>query len=642
MSANPANKPEPVRSLADIEAIEAVPLAARNLPESTYALILAAARANPDKLAIRYIENGNAWRAASDKGETSLSIDITYAELIGNINRAANLFHSLGVAENDVVSMLLPNIPQAHYTLWGAEAAGCVNPINFMLEAEVIGEIVESAGSRVLVVLGQNAEFAILNKLDVILEIASCVEHVLLVGAVPTEHRDWLNFDDCLLLHNAESLDFARQFGVSTVASLFHTGGTTGVPKLAQHTHGNEVYTAWAVNSLWPGEGDDCYLTGLPLFHCNAAIGTGLAVFMVGGTVLLAGINGYRSPGIVQNMFRMIDHYRVTNFSAVPTIYAVLAQIPLENCDLGSMRFALCGAAPMPVELFYSFERATGIRIVEGYGLTEATVCSTLTPPAASQPRIGSIGLRIPYTRIRLAVLDENGVYQHECAPQEIGTILIQAPSVTPGYTDASKNAELFVTDDGGQEWLNTGDLARQDADGYFWLTGRAKELIIRGGHNIDPKTIEEALAKHPAVNLAAAVGRPDSYAGEIPVAYVDTVAKTSTEELLTFCRQHIGERAAVPKDIVILDKLPVTAVGKIHKPTLHLLEIEWVVRKELEQFATRLSNCQVVAEADKKRGNTARITIAPRDTGDTKAIEHAIRKALDVYTFSYDITFQP
>ena len=275
---------------------------------------------------------------------------------------------------------------------------------------------------------------------------------------------------------------------------------------------------------------------------------------------------------------------------------------------------------------------------MEGYGLTEATVCSTMNPPAAREARIGSIGLRIPYTNIRLALLDENGTYQRECAADEIGTVLIQAPSVTPGYTDSSKNRELLVTDVDGQSWLNTGDLARQDSDGYFWLTGRAKELIIRGGHNIDPKTIEEVLVRHPAVNLAAAVGRPDAYAGEIPVAYVDTVAETSAEELLAFCRQHIGERAAVPKDIVILDKLPVTGVGKIHKPTLHLREIEWVVRKELEPFASQLRKWQVVVVADRKRGNLAQIEIATSDASSAVSTEQAIRKSLDVYTFAYDI----
>ena len=631
-------KTEPVQSLADIEAIEAIPLEDRNLPKSTYALIHDSAAAHPEKLAIRYIENGEVWRAARDNGDPNLSIDISYAELIRNINRTANLFRALGVTESDVVSMVLPNIPQAHYTLWGGEAAGCVNPINFMLEAEVIGEIVESAGSRVLVALGEHSDVDIVTKLDVILKIAPCVEHVLIVGSPHSDRGGWLSFDDLLLSQNADTLDFDRLYSHDTVASLFHTGGTTGVPKLAQHTHLNEVYTAWAVNSLWPGEGEDCYLTGLPLFHCNAAIGTGLTVFMVGGTVLLAGINGYRSPGIVMNLFQLIDYYRITSFSAVPTIYAVLAQLPVESCDLSSVRFAVCGAAPMPVELFNKFEKATGIRIVEGYGLTEATVCSTMNPPAAREARIGSIGLRIPYTNIRLALLDENGNYQRECAADEIGTVLIQAPSVTPGYTDSSKNRELLVTDVDGQSWLNTGDLARQDSDGYFWLTGRAKELIIRGGHNIDPKTIEEVLVRHPAVNLAAAVGRPDAYAGEIPVAYVDTVAETSAEELLAFCRQHIGERAAVPKDIVILDKLPVTGVGKIHKPTLHLREIEWVVRKELEPFASQLRKWQVVMVADRKRGNLAQIEIATSDASSAVSTEQAIRKSLDVYTFAYDI----
>ena len=628
----------PLTSLADIEAFESVPLASRNLPANTLEVIRETVRRQPDTLAIRYIENGDKWKAARDSGETDLSRDITYGQLLANIYRAANLFRATGIGDSDVVSMVLPNVPEAHYVLWGAEAAGIVAPINHMLDASEIGEIIQSAGSKVLVVMGVHEEFDIAEKLATIRAHAPSVEHVFVVGAMPQHAEDCQSFEDALAQHADDGLTFDREVRPESIASLFHTGGTTGLPKLAQHSHSNEVYTAWALNLVLQYRSGDTNITGLPLFHCNAALASGLLSFMHGCTVLLTGINGYRSPGILSNMFHLIEHYRVIGFASVPTIIAVLSQLPTEGCDLSSLKVAGCGAAPMPVELFNKFQNATGVRIAEGYGLTEATVCSTMCPPAADPPRIGSIGLRIPYTRVKSAILDSKGVFVRDCEPDEVGIVLVNGPSVTPGYLDSSKNAALFVTDSNGDVWLNTGDLARQDNDGYFWLTGRSKELIIRGGHNIDPKSIEEVLVTHPAVNLAAAVGRPDSYAGEVPVAYVDVVSDVSEEELMEYCRQHIGERAAVPKAITIVDSLPVTGVGKIHKLTLNLMELKLVIDKELAKLQDNWVSCRVEPQLDPKLGAMAHIAIRCPEGVVESDVDAAVREALGAFSFPFTL----
>lgn len=625
----------PPKTVADIEQIESIPLAERKLPTSTYDLIRRTAERNPTAIAIRYIENGDSWKHTLDAGGEESSVEVTYASLLERVHQAANLFRGLGVQENDSVSMVLPNVPEAHYTLWGAEACGRVNPINHMLEASEIGEIVQSSGSKVMVIHGVHPEIDSWNKLPEILEKASCVRHVLYVGkkigevAVPCT-----DFCKQLKAQSFGQLNFKRNWTSEATASLFHTGGTTGLPKLARHTHGNEVYAAWAINSLWPDNKNACCLTGLPLFHCNAAIATGLAAFMIGGTVLLAGINGFRTPGILTNMYEMIERYRVTNFSAVPTVYSVLSQLPRGDFDLNSIRFAVCGAAPMPVDLFNRFQESTGIKLIEGYGLTEATVCSSMIPPASEEPRVGSIGIRIPYTRMKAVILGDDGQVERDCAVDEVGTLLINGPSISPGYTDQSKNEGLFVCGPKGETWLNTGDLARQDQDGYFWLTGREKELIIRGGHNIDPKSIEEVLASHPAVNLVAAVGRPDKYAGEVPVAYVDTKCATSEEELLAFCSLHIGERAAIPKAVVIVDHLPITGIGKIHKPTLNLREIESVVRKELASLLAELDYVQAEALADKKYGNIVRVSADCVDKSEIPDVQNRLETLLGAYNF--------
>lgn len=624
-----------IRSLAEVEAIEQVPLAERGLPASTYAAIAASAKAHPDALAIRFIENGDAWRKDRDAGVQGVTRDLTYRDFLARIHQLANLFHSLGVARDDVVSMVLPNVPEAYCVLWAGETVGIVNPVNYLLEAEEIGQIIHSAGSRVLVIMGEHPESDIYAKLPSIRHQAPLVEHVIVVGADGGGQSGLLDLDEACAGQNAHGLDFALDARPDTIASLFHTGGTTGLPKLAQHTHGNEVYTGWVLNSLFRYSVGEVTLVGLPLFHCNAAIASGLSAFMAGATVLMAGINGYRSPGIVDNLFHLIDSYKAISFTAVPTIYARLVQLPLEGCDLSSLRLPTCGAAPMPVQLFHSFESKVGVRVSEGYGLTEATVCSTACPIESNPPRIGSIGIRLPYTRVKAAILDGEGGFIRDCAVDEIGTILISGPAATPGYTDPARNTGLFVTDNAGVRWINTGDLARQDADGFFWLTGRSKELIIRGGHNIDPKSIEEVLATHPAVNLAAAVARPDPYAGEVPVAYVDTVAPTTEAELIEWCRARIGERAAIPKAITIVDRLPVTGVGKIHKPTLNLLEIKGVAQRELAELGEIAARAAVEAVADPKLGNMAVVKLPDVHNADLLA---AIDAALDRYSFRHRI----
>lgn len=175
---------------------------------------------------------------------------------------------------------------------------------------------------------------------------------------------------------------------------------------------------------------------------------------------------------------------------------------------------------PLPGEVYKAFEQHTDVSILEGYGLTEAT-CASSTNPRYGERRVGSIGLRYPYQAMKAVLLDQHGGYVRDCQPNETGTLVVKGPNVFAGYVQEEQNVGLWVADG----WLHTGDLGRQDEDGYFWLSGRTKDLIIRGGHNIDPAVIEEALYTHPAVALVAAVGKPDAYAGELPLAYFATLS---------------------------------------------------------------------------------------------------------------------
>jgi acyl-CoA synthetase (AMP-forming)/AMP-acid ligase II len=434
----------------------------------------------------------------------------------------------------------------------------------------------------------------------------------------------------------ADDLTFAPP-QLNDVASYFCTGGTTGLPKIAVRTHRTEVANAFQLaaisGSTLAGPGNTVFC-GLPLFHVNAQIGTGLSIFARGGHVLLGTPQGYRTPGLLQAFWSICSDHKVSTFSGVPTIYAALLQSPREGCNLGGIQYAVCGAAPMPVELFKRFQVETGIKIVEGYGLTEAGCVSSLNPPTG-ESRVGSIGLRLPWQQMRIVRIDSAGQYERDARVDETGLIVVQGPNLFQGYLDPEHNRGVWLDIEQGPSesvrWLNTGDLGHQDVQGYFWLTGRSKELIIRGGHNIDPKSIEEAIARHPAVALCAAVGRPDEHAGEVPVAYVQLRLGFSCieKDLLEFASQHIGERAAIPKAITILPTMPLTDVGKISKIALRMREIESVISGEANKLSIEIIS--LATRQDAKYVLLAEITVP------TGAEAH-LRNALGRYTFAHSV----
>jgi fatty-acyl-CoA synthase len=393
-------------------------------------------------------------------------------------------------------------------------------------------------------------------------------------GAVPAQ-IEVHDFGRAMAKESGTRLDSARRFDPSDLSSYFCTGGTTGLPKIAMRRQGNEVANAWSANQfLGVGPGKTVFC-GLPLFHVNAVLATGLVPFSRGAHVVLGTPEGYRGDGVVKRFWEIVEHHRINFFSGVPTLYSSLLDVPVAGRDIRSLEYGLCGAAPMPVEVFRTFEERTGIKILEGYGLTEGACVSSVNPPLG-QRRLGSIGLRVPGQQMKAVVLDEAGRYLRDCAVDEAGVLVICGPNVFAGYVQDEHNQGLWIDLGDGQRWLNTGDLGRRDTEGYFWLIGRKKELIIRGGHNIDPASIEEPLHRHPAVRLAAAIGRADPHAGELPVAYVELKpgASATAQELMEFASQHIGERAAVPKHIRVIEFMPLTAVGKIFKPELKRREL--------------------------------------------------------------------
>ncbi|MEL7185946.1 MAG: AMP-binding protein [Pseudomonadota bacterium] len=459
---------------------------------------------------------------------------------------------------------------------------------------------------------------------------ASALDETRSKGGIPIR-----KFADELGTANADKLEFDRNIDIEEVGIHFHTGGTTGTPKIAQISHRNQVHVASTKAELFNLTPDSVGICALPLFHVNAVFNTGLNFFAAGGHVVYLTPKGFRTRGLIDNFWRLIEKYRGTMFNTVPTVVSALLDRPLDGIDISSLDFVSCGAAPISREVFRQFQETTGANILEGYGLTEGTLSSS-SNPKDGEKRLGSIGLRYPYQQMKCVILDENKQYVRDCNVDEVGVIVISGPNVFMGYKQAAANEGQFIDD-----WFITGDLARQDADGYFYLVGRAKDLIIRGGNNIDPKGIEDTLTQHPAVALAAAVGQPDAYAGELPCAYVsvaedyDGDVSALPDDLRAFAKEHISERAAAPVYVEVVETMPLTAVGKIFKPDLQARAVERVLAIALDDAGAA---GEVSAANDSQRGMLASVLL-PASAND-KYVEVA-KQALDQFTISYDILKQ-
>ena len=622
-------------TLADRDAIEkAMPWDDRDVPATTWALLNETAGRYPGHAATTF----QMFSGPGDPAET-----LTWTELRDRTAQVANLFRSLGVGESDVVAYILPNCTETILTYLGGQVAGIVNPINPLLEPEQIGAILRETGAKVVVTLRAFPKTDVAQKVAAAVALAPNVETVVevdllryLTGAKklivpmirpknPVSHKARVVRFANAVAGQPKTLSFEDSPG-DRVAAYFHTGGTTGMPKVAQHYYSGIVYNAWLGATLLFTE-KDVQICPLPLFHVFATIVSLGASLGSGAHIVFPTPQGYRGDGVFDNFWKLIERYKVTFMITVPTAIAALMQRKV-NADISSLKLAFSGSAPLPVELYKRFEQAAGVTICEGYGLTEATCLVSINPPEGEK-KVGSIGYPFPYTDVK--IVNDTADGPAECPVDDIGEICVASPGVTPGgtYTEAEKNEHLYHFDG----YLRTGDLGRFDKDGYLWITGRAKDLIIRGGHNIDPAIIEETLAGHDAVAFAGAIGQPDSFAGELPCVYVELVdgAEATESDLIKFAAGNITERAALPKHLEILDELPKTAVGKVFKPDLRKRAITRVYNAALKRAELNAEVADVVE--DKKLGLVAML----KKTGDVDA--DAVAKTLGEFARPWDWT---
>jgi len=607
--------PEPImETLAKVNEFEKTPLAEQFPFTDSYSLITNSAARFGDDIALEFMMQG-----LPDEPTTQ----VTFNQLSQQITRSANLLTKLGLKADGAVSIIMPILPQTHFAIWGSQAAGISNPINPMLEAEHMGEIITAANSSIVICLGKSQHVDIWDKVILGIKGNKNITTVIAVNvpglceplAATESENDYeiLDFETAIADQPSDKLTSKRTFSGDQIAAYFHTGGTTGRPKLAQLTHQNMAFLGQLMQVYTAHQGRQSILCGLPLFHIYGCIIQGVAAFAVGYRILLMTPSGFRSPQAMKNFWKHIDRFKITNFATVPTVLMALSELPVGESNISALTNVNSGAAPLSEPFKVNFEKQHNVDVSNGYGMTETTALISRAP--ANQPP-GSVGMRIPYSHIRIVHLDDTTVIK-DCELGESGVIMVKGPQVFAGYKTDSDNKPAWVEDG----WFNTGDLGYLDRDGFLYLSGRAKDLIIRGGHNIDPELIEEPLNAHPDVAVSIAIGLPDSYAGEIPMAYVVRVkgSEISSEELVQHCKDSMSERAAIPKRIEFIDTMPLTAVGKIFRPTLRQQITETLVK---EVLALNKLSATVSGEIEKKRGLVIRIDVEDKTTiEDTSAL---------------------
>ena len=380
----------------DLAAIEAIPLAERGLPDSTYAVLRRAADLWPDRTALTVLPDALRWQQPVRR---------TFGELLSDVHKTANLLRDLGVTRHSPVALISANCNELITATLAAQLAGIAAPINGGLSKEHVTELVQRSGARVLVAAAPELDETCWQVARHLVD-AGVIDTVLLLRPTADPVADAAPPVDGAtvdhMVRRAEKYDGSTFFGAppapGDLAALIHTGGTTGTPKLAAHTHANEVACAWSIAAITLLDEDSVVFAALPLFHVNALMVTLLAPLLRGQQTLWAGPLGYRDTALYANFWKIVAHHGISAMSAVPTVYAALTQCRVD-ADISSLRSAIVGASPLPPSVRKDFESHTGIALCEGYGLTEATAASARSFP--DLPRPGSVGQRLPYQRAK-------------------------------------------------------------------------------------------------------------------------------------------------------------------------------------------------------------------------------------------------
>ncbi|WP_321490195.1 AMP-binding protein [uncultured Hyphomonas sp.] len=584
----------------DIRALEQNSIAEALPQQSTYELLRSSRASFGRRAAITFLHSGD-----PEGDVTTWSFD----ELFRKVTQYANALHALGIGEGGVQAILLPTCLEYQLGLWGGSAAGIAQPLNPLLMEDKLVSLLVSSGASVLLAWGEDAEAEYWSKAMRLKNRVPGLQHVIRVAprtdacVRPADLPSGVyHLDDLMVAQPDDTLVSGRSIKATDIASYFHTGGTTGAPKLACHSHGGQVYTCWASVQLSGLVPDDVTISGSPQFHVAGTLAGSLPAIASGVHQVVPTTTLFRNRDVIRNYWKIVEKYKVTLAGGVPTVFSAICQVPVDGADISSLRYCRSGAALMPPEVAAKWERITGQCVHGTFGMTETSGITSTTPLGTAGPA-GCVGFRLPYATIRIVERDAEGRASDKDVPDgQSGIILCKGPNVFPGYLDPQDSEHAFVH--GG--WLDTGDVGWFDDMQRLHISGRAKDIINRSGHNIDPKVIEDALSAHPSVEHAAAVGAPDAYAGELPVAFVQLLEgqSVSEEQLLDFAASRVDEPPARPKRVFVIDTMPLTNVGKIYKPELRTIAAHKVLEEILDRICKEChSGARPVIRNDQKAG---------------------------------------
>ena len=464
-------------------------------------------------------------------------------------------------APRDVVSLLAANCPASSVLYWAAMSSTSIQPLNLLFTREAIAAQLNAAKAKILFTPPPGAG----RSLREVRGAAGAGAEPGAVVVLPLDGR--VAFGDETLAPS-DDLDNADVSDLGRIVAL------TGVPKVVPLSNRNVVSSAIGSMLAIDLNAGDRILIALPMFHVGGAFCTSPPALGSGATMIVPTAGGFRNPDVVANFWRVIESQRVTHGALVPTGLGAVAAVPSDGADLSSLRFFGTGGSVCPPEIERRFLVAwPGDCVRQVYGMTEFAGAFAHTPWDHEQ-RAGSGGIAVALAE--LAVLADGEIHR---GPSPPGEILARGPQAFSGYLDPRQIGASFH-----EGWLRSGDLGRIGEDGEVYVTGRAKDAIIRGGHNIDPASIEDVALRFPGVGLAAAVGRPDAYAGETPVLFVSPSPGMTIDEaaLADHVRAGVAEPPARPREIVVIEEMPATLVGKIFKPRLREIAAEGAARQLL------------------------------------------------------------
>ncbi len=514
---------------------------------------------------------------------------LTYRQFHEAVDRMAAVFVELGVRPGDRVAIQMPNLPQFVIAYYGAlRASAIATPTNPLYTAREIQHQWQDAGAEVAVVMDYlyaSRLHALRSKLPIRQYVIASIPDYLrfplnvlapfklkrqdppLIARVPAS-SDVHHFR--ALLRDARPSAPPVSAKPDDVATLLYTGGTTGLSKGAALTHRNLAYNVEQLKSWMPdmGWGSEVMLTMFPLFHSY-----GLTVAMNLGVALGATLVLIPNPRDITGIMSAIAKHRATLAPAVPATYNAIIRHPkVKEFDLSSVKACNSGSAPLPVEVLQEFERVTGGKITEGFGLTETSPV-THSNPLLGKRKIGSIGVPLPDTDARIVDQDTG---TSDVPVGEVGELIVQGPQIMQGYWNKDDETAKMIKD----RWLYTGDLARMDDDGFFFIEGRKKDMILCSGFNVYPDEIDRVLMAHPAVLEAATIGVPDAKRGETVKSFVvlRPGESATAEGLIDFCRENIAAYK-VPRAIEFRSSLPKSTVLKILRRELRAEELSKVAR---------------------------------------------------------------